>query len=98
MTNTVVHSAGELAFIDSFAGLIPCKVLAVSERTENGEPFIVCTVKVTADRPSYSRGELAEVGTRYVIPRTSVRVRSGQYRIVYNYAWRITESEATTSL
>jgi hypothetical protein len=67
---------GTLAYLDTFAGLIPCKVTAAHDERH-------VTVRVTADRRAFRRGELitSRVGSGGVIPRTAVYTRGGQYRI-----------------
>lgn len=75
MTTHLVYR-GQLAYIDSMAGLIPVKVTGVDD---DG----AVTVRVTAERRGYRRGEVItdQVAGRNVIPRTAVFVRGGQYRI-----------------
>lgn len=64
---------GCLAYIDSFAGLVPCKVLAIgTERVR---------VNITATRGAYKRGTDSEHARSVIIPRGAVYVRGGQYRI-----------------
>jgi len=78
------HTIGELAYIDSIGfGLVPCKVLGISEDNK-------ITVRVTTNRgkyKSYKRGDIEVSSGLWVIPRTSVFVRSGQYHIRNNYYW-----------
>lgn len=70
---------GDLAYIDSFLGLIPCKVIAV-----NNEKL---TVKITATRKAYKRGEILEKPHSYVIPRDCIYTINGIYRIRHFYSW-----------
>lgn len=67
-----------LAYLDTFAGLIPCVVTQVRGRGE-------LTVRVTAGRLGYAARETVEVSNNdripRAIPRTMVYVRRGQYRI-----------------
>jgi hypothetical protein len=80
-------AVGNLAYYDSSAGLIPCRVLTIT-----GEPGMAntgqrVTVKLTANRRRvcgvwiYKRNEVIESNALHVIPRGSVCVRCGQYRI-----------------
>ena len=66
--------AGILAYFDSFDGLIPCRVLSIDPQRN------VCA-QLTANRGAYKRGEVLESSHNWVVPRSSVYVRSGQYRI-----------------
>jgi hypothetical protein len=68
-----------LAYYDSFAGLIPCRVISFSE-----DAF---TLQVTAKRGAYDRGAIITTDAQRAIPRTAVYTRSGQYRI-RAYTWR----------
>lgn len=88
-----VFKPGSLAYVDTFAGLVPCKVLSVSK----GGPFpgwiatgenALC-VKLTATRQAYRKGETIENRTAaQVVPRSHVITRGGQYRIRTNYSWQ----------
>lgn len=64
-THGLILEVGTLAYLDTFAGLVPCKVQSLTET--------VATVRVTATRGAYRRGE---VGTwpigLVVIPRRMV--------------------------
>lgn len=75
------HTTGELAYIDSFSGLIPCKVMDIAE---DGKEMIV---RVTANRPGWYRGDICLKFPKDIIPRKSVFVRCGQYHIRNNYFW-----------
>jgi hypothetical protein len=72
--NTPTLAAGCKAYIDSFAGLIPCVVLSVHNKWE-------VSVKLTATRGAYKRGETITENSLHVVPRAAVHVRNGQYRI-----------------
>ena len=63
-----------LGYIDSFAGLIPCKIISLDKRE--------VTVKVTAKRPGYKRGEIVKTLRTRVVYRSQVRTRNGQYRLI----------------
>lgn len=83
------HHTGELAYLDTFSGMVPCKVVDITtERawmSDMERPVVV--VKLTATRGAYRRGEVIPMPPEHVVPRSSVRVRSGQYRIRNDYAW-----------
>lgn len=84
------HTAGELAYFDSFAGLIPCKVVSVNDAADSEFLGLSITVKLTADRGSYRRGEVIESDALHVIPRGYVRglrSRSSTPRILSGYRW-----------
>ena len=70
---------GSLAYLDSFGGLIPCKVTGVDA---NGQ----VQARVTALRGAYSPGDLSQwMSQRHIIPRSHVRRFRGQYMIMSRY-------------
>ena len=71
MTLTV----GCLAYLDSFSGLIPCRVLSIGQTGLN--------IEITARKAKvYRRGErLFGISSSRVVSRKSVFVHGGQYRI-----------------
>ena len=73
-----IGKAGDLAYIDSFAGLVPCKVIEITDGA--------VTVKITATRGAYKRGTIESHSAHYVVPRSAVRVRAWQYKIS-PYKW-----------
>ena len=78
------HYAGELAYWDTFAGLVPCKVLEIRS---NELDRLSLRVKLTATRGAYKRGEVAWVRSRAIVPRGSVRTRNHKHLIVADYEW-----------
>jgi len=86
---TPIYGAGALAYLDTmFAGLVPVKVLAVDEPADGHMVAGSLTVKVTAARRGYRRGEIiADQKAHQVVPRSHRYVRSGIYRINTNYRW-----------
>lgn len=77
------YGIGTLAYIDSFGGLIPCKVIEINEIPRK------ITVKVTANRPGYKRNEIVTYHASWIIPRSSVYISCGKYKIRNNYVWRV---------
>jgi hypothetical protein len=63
---------GALAYFDTMrSGLIPCKVLSIEARENQGHNV---AVKLTAARGAYKRGEtVSSISARYVVPRSAVR-------------------------
>lgn len=82
-----VLEAGTKAYIDSFAGLIPCVVLAIRERELYG---CEATVKVTAARPGYQRGEEVTRASFFFIPRECVKVRNHKYVVRGTWVTKVT--------
>ena len=87
-----VYRQGTLAFLDSFSGLVPVRVLSVPQHG----PFsgwVVhpedsnLTIQVTAERKGYKRGEVLKADAFRVVPRNHVVRRSQSFRIVKNYSW-----------
>lgn len=80
-----------LAFFDSFAGLVPVKVVSIpkggpiSGWLRQGEEQL--KVKVTATRGAYKKGEELSVSPWLCIPRNHVRTIGAQYRIRTNFSW-----------
>ena len=75
-------TVGSKAFVDAFAGLIPCVVLAIEDRaigTNVTSKYV--TVRLTAGRGAYKRGETLTFSALAIVPREAVHVRSGQYVI-----------------
>jgi hypothetical protein len=87
------YRPGTLAFFDSFAGLIPCKVVSVPK----GGPFagwilseqttVDIVAVVTAARGPYRRGECLKIRPHVCVPREQAILRGGQYRVRTNYSW-----------
>ena len=82
---------GALAYFDSFAGMVPCKVKEVAKGGPHAGWMVaahdVVTAVVTAKRGSYRKGEVLKLGAHQCVPRPHVVVRSGQYRVRTNYSW-----------
>ena len=57
---------GTLAYIDSFSGLVKCRVLAVKSQTD-------IQVEVTATRAAYKRGDKLSATVMGIVPREAVR-------------------------
>lgn len=76
-----VLRTGALACYDSMCGMLPCKVLAIRPNVlvAHGEPAPNCdgpasnrqmvTVRLTADRPPWKKGEVLEAWGLRVVPR-----------------------------
>lgn len=75
----MVHGrAGDFAYIDGFAGLVPCKVLTI-----DGASLVV---RITATRGAYKRGEVSTHSAHFVTPRSAIVFRNRQARI-RPYKW-----------
>ena len=88
-----VHTAGELAYLDTFAGLVPCRVVSVDSPGSGwvaaGEGEGQLTVRLTATRQAYQKGEtLSDRTASQVVPRANVRRTRFGARIVSQYTWR----------
>ena len=79
------HYAGELAYFDSFAGLIKCKVLEVL--VDNKIKTHV-KVKLTQSRKPFKLGEELELHGAVVVPRECIKRSGGFYVIVTDYRWK----------
>lgn len=67
-----------LAYHDTFAGLVPCRILAVGDWSDSRSHAVV---KYTATRGAYRRGEQQCVTLGSLVPRTAVYRRNYMYRI-----------------
>lgn len=84
------HTAGELAYWDTFSGLVPCKVLTVTQK--KWVQGLSLQVRLTATRGAYKRGETTWVRAKGIVPRSSVRSYDHKYVIVADYEWIPKES------
>jgi hypothetical protein len=86
------HGAGELAYLDSFAGMVPCTVLQVGEsglgRVAAGAGEGSVTVRVNVSRGGYRRGEEITVRAFDVVPRSHHYYRAGSGRVNTTYYWQ----------
>ena len=76
-------TVGAKCYLDTLSGMLPCVVVGVFRESHG---FIVgdrdsVTVRLTADRGAYKRGEIISASASNVIPRKMRFVRSGKYRI-----------------
>ena len=89
-----VFHPGTFAFYDTFSGLIPCKVVAIRDNLELPENLrgassdCRITVKLTAPRGAYRKGETVESDALKIIPRPFIiRRRNSMPRIRGGYRW-----------
>lgn len=69
-----ILKAGCLAYLDSFAGLVPCKVVRVYESSDLYVTRELADVQFTATRGAYKRGKLyPRASTLHVVPRECIR-------------------------
>lgn len=86
-----VYRAGALAYLDAGpgAGLVPCRVVSVDEPgSGNRATAGRLTVRLTATRGPYTRGEILAGERAYaVVPRPCAYWRNRQRRINTLYRW-----------
>ncbi len=64
---------GDLAYLDTFAGMLPCRVLSVVGQSGPCGSMQQVRVRLTTNHGPYKRGEvLSEWGLR-VVPRRAIR-------------------------
>lgn len=88
LRHVTAHSVGALALLDFLGSApIPCQMLEVEPTpSAGGGPRL--KVRVTANRPGFQRGSvLSDLRPDACVPRSSVVLRSGQFRIRNNYLW-----------
>jgi hypothetical protein len=74
---------GDYAYADCFiAGLVPCQVTKITGLSGMPSTAQVITVRFTVSKNGYRKGETQEFSGLRVIPRGSLRYRSGQARIM----------------
>jgi hypothetical protein len=97
LRRVTAYSVGALALLDFLGSApIPCQVLEVRPTSSAGGPRL--TVRVTANRPGYPRGCIvSDLWPDTCVPRPSLVVRSGQFRIRNNYVWLPPELIAATT-
>lgn len=74
---------GELAYFDSLSGLVPCKTVSLAETPL--AKFV--TVRVTANRKIYKKGEILEQPQTRIVPRTNVYRRDWKKMILGTWDW-----------
>jgi hypothetical protein len=83
-------TSGSLAYYDSFAGLVPCKIESIkiprdmkrnSDGTVNADTQTLVYATLTASRRPYQTGERVHGSSLRFVPRDAVHVSSGQYQI-----------------
>ena len=62
---------GDLAYYDSFTGLIPCKVLSIHGSSGVASTAQRVEVRLTAKRGGYDIGERVTTAGLHVVPRNS---------------------------
>lgn len=88
------NTIGTLAFFDSFAGLIPCKVIEIKDDFGLNEKYAGKTsgckiqAKITARRGAYLPGEIIESTALHIIPRKNISRRKYGARIIGGYSWK----------
>jgi hypothetical protein len=82
------HRAGELAYLDSFGGMLPVTVVSVeregSGRTVVGPDEGELTVRLNVTRGGYRKGEQITTKAHNVVPRDHTRPRG---HINSDYRW-----------
>lgn len=80
-TGQTTLRTGQLAYYDSFAGLIPCRVLTITGRPGIASTAQNVTVRLTGARGAYRRGETIHTTGIHAVPRGAVRQVQGNARI-----------------
>ena len=82
------HHTGDLAYYDSFDGMIPCKILDIEDRFDQGNmTHKYITARITATRKGWKKGDLYTARDYRFIPRNCVHVKDGNYLIRNNFTW-----------
>ncbi len=59
---------GTLCYFDSFAGMVPCKVMGISGASGNPSSDQTVTLLVTATLGAYRKGETLETNGLHAVP------------------------------
>ena len=71
---------GSLAYFDSFAGLIPCKVVQSVGQSGMASSAQTVTLVLTAARGAYCKGEKIETSGLHAVPRRAIHGRMQRIR------------------
>ena len=87
-----VFTEGASAYWDTFSGLIPCKVLKVTEVGYGFRcgPYKAVEFQLTADRGPYKRGEILTADASHVPPKSMIRRLKYSNRIITTYMYKPT--------
>jgi hypothetical protein len=66
-------ATGNLAYFDSFAGMVPCWIVAINGPSGAPSTAQSVTIKFTAKRGPYKRGETYTTSGLHVCPRGAAR-------------------------
>lgn len=72
-----------LAYVDSFSGLVPCRIITVDDWKDSSSE---ARVTFTATRGPYKQGEESTFLLRRVVPRSAIVRRKYSTRIL-PYSW-----------
>lgn len=80
---------GTPAYYDTFSGLIPCKVLEITQPAEGFRcgPYDAIRFKLTADRGAYKKGEILVADAAHVPPQKMIRKLRYSNRIITTYKY-----------
>ena len=84
-----VFRKGTLAYYDTFAGLVPCKVLEIKDDCYGFHfgPYDALKIQVTADRGPYKKGEMLTAPAVRVPPKTMVKKNTYSTTIISSYKY-----------
>lgn len=73
-----------LAYFDSFAGLVPCRIVATGDWQDNSSPM---RVQYTATRGPYKRGQCDTWTRGHIVPRDKIRRSKYGSSTILAYDW-----------
>lgn len=85
MANTLTLKSGDLAYYDSFAGLITVRVVSIAGESGSAGTAQRIKVRFTCKTGLYGFGETLETYGMHVVPRKAVRRYSGKRARIMNY-------------
>lgn len=81
--------AGTTAKLDTFAGLVPCKVVEVITAGDGKSGNGKVRIKLTATVGAYEKGEILERDSASVIPNSHVKRGEFGYSLFTNYNYTV---------
>lgn len=90
--NAKEYRAGTLAYIDSFGGMIECRIVEVRKPCYGFTlgNFDDLLVEITEDKGGYRKGERVEKPAFHCLPRSHRVLRGYHYRINAEYKYATT--------
>jgi len=85
---STTHKRDELAYLDTFEGMIPCKIVSIYRGANSNYNRVYGKVQITANRGAYKRGEVIDgLNPSQIVPRQKIVHHLGITSIINSYTW-----------